>query len=74
MRYPSPRPDHTAQGSSTRKINPHNSGGWGSGRNCQIFRKLCLKDLHGLKMYANPPTLGLNTRATTGRATVSYMK
>ena len=24
MKDPSPRPDHTAQGSSTRKIKPHN--------------------------------------------------
>ena len=64
----SPRPGSAAQGSSTGKINPHNVqlqkpvGGWGSGRNCKIFRKLHLKGPHSLKMHANPPTLGFNTR------------
>ena len=48
------------------------SGGWGGGRNCWIFRKLHLKGLHGLKMYMNPPTLGVNTRARAGRVPVAY--
>ena len=47
-------------------------GGWGSGRNCWIFRKLCLKGPHGLKTYTNPPTLGFNTRAIARRALVTY--
>ena len=37
------------------------SGGWGGKRNCQIFRKLCLKGLHNLKIDVNPPTLGFST-------------
>ena len=75
---PNPRTDCTSQGSSARKINPHNFqlkktvGTGGSRRNCWIFRKLHLKGLHTLKMYANPPTLGFNTRATVGRAPVAY--
>ena len=41
------------------------SGGWGSRRNCQVFRKLHLKGPHGLKMSANLATLGF--RAAAGR-------
>ena len=75
---PSPRPDHTAQGSSTGVIYPYNFwlqkpvGGWGSRKNCWVFRKLQLKDPHSLRMYTNPTTLGFNTRTTAGRAPLTY--
>ena len=38
------------------------------------FRKLHLKCLHGLRTYANSPTLGFSTRATAGRTLVTYGK
>ena len=75
---PSPRPDHTAQGSSARKITTHNFWlqkpvGVGDGRrNSQIFRRLHLKGPHGLRTYTNPPTLGFTTRATAGMVPVIY--
>ena len=73
---PSPRPDHTAQGSCARAdtlkvLDVKTSGGWGGGRVCQIFRELRLKGLHGLKMDTNPPPLGFSSRATAGRAPVA---
>ena len=34
-------------------------------------RKLCLNSPCGLKMYENPPTLGFNIRARTGRVPVA---
>ena len=48
------------------------SGGCGSRINYWIFRKLCLKGLHSLKRYVNPPTLQFNSRTTAGRMAVTY--
>ena len=75
-RDPSPKSDHRAQGSSANKKSPELlvvkiSGGRGSGRNCQIFRRLQLKGLNGLRMYANPPTLVTTPTATAKRAPVA---
>ena len=50
------------------------SGGWGSGRNYWFLRRVHLKALHGLRTYANPPTLGITTRATARRVLVTYRK
>ena len=76
----SPRPDHSAQGSSVRKISPHNfwllktSGGWGSRRNCRILKRLLLKGLQGLRTHPDPPPLGFSTRATVGKVQVGHGK
>ena len=75
----SPSPDHTAQGSSSRKINPHNFWlekpvGVGVAEGTAEFSGENLKGPHRLKTYANPPTLGFTIRATDGRVPVTYRK
>ena len=51
-----------------------NSGGLGSGRNCRIFRQVCLKVPRGLRTYAGPPTLGFITRTGAGSVSVAHVK
>ena len=47
------------------------NGGWGGGRQGQIFRILHLKGQLGLTTYEDTPLLGFSTRATAGRAPVA---
>ena len=58
-RDPNPSPDK-----SPKFLTVKTSGGWGGRRKCQIFRRPHLKDLQGLRTYANPPTLGFTTTTT----------
>ena len=73
-------PDHKAQGSkcwedkSPSLLAVKISGGWGSRRNCQIFRRVCLKVQHRLRTASISPTLGFTTRETFGRALVASRK
>ena len=77
--HPSPRPDHSAQRSSTKNISLITSGCkisgvWCGGRNCQSLRRVYLKDLHNPRMWTNPPILGFSIRAAARRAPVPYGK
>ena len=78
VRDPSPKPDHPAgQGSSTRKINPQTSGckiqrGLGQWKKLPDSQETPIKGPHGLRTYADPAPLGFTTRATVGRALVTY--
>ena len=76
---PNLRPDHTAQGSSTGEIKPHNlcKKQWGLGhqekkKNCQSPRRVHLRGPQGPRTYANPPTLETTIGVAARRATVSY--
>ena len=50
------------------------SEGCGSGRKFCFFRRVHLKGPHRLRTFTNPTTLGFTTRATAGRAPVTYRK
>ena len=69
---PSPRPDRTAQGSSTGKTRfPVTSGcknQWWFQRQKKLPSFHRLKGQHGLRMYTGQPTPGYTTRSAAGRA------